>query len=128
VGLRPHGPPPAGFCSTRKDKGKEGVVIASFREIRSLCKAGISANRWGCARTALLRPGFAQPERTFERALEIDPRSSDARIGIARILVGKLTTGWTSSSFQQETVQQAVAGSERLLFEAIGDPESSPEA
>ena len=39
--------------------------------------------------------------RAFERALEIDPRSTDARIGIARILVAKLTTGWSSSSFQQ---------------------------
>jgi adenylate cyclase len=64
----------------------------------------------------------------FERALEIDPRSSDARIGIARLLVGKLTTGWTSSSFQQETVQQAVARSERLLFEAIESDSNQPMA
>ena len=64
--------------------------------------------------------------RAFERALEIDPRSTDARIGIARVLVGKLSTGWSSSSFQQEATLQDVARAERLLFEAIeSDPNQS---
>ena len=53
----------------------------------------------------------------FEHALKIDPRSSDARIGIARLLVAKLTTAWSSSSFQQDEVQQTVAQAERLLIE-----------
>ena len=55
----------------------------------------------------------------FERALEIDPRSIDARIGIARLLVGKVTSGWGSSSFQQDSIRQALVRAERLLFEAI---------
>ncbi len=63
----------------------------------------------------------------FERALEIDPRSVEARVGIARILVGSLT-GVSSSSFQKETVQQAVARSERLLFEAIESDANQPMA
>lgn len=53
--------------------------------------------------------------RAFERALEIDPRSTEARIGIARILVGRLANGWNSSSFQQDAVQRDVARVERLL-------------
>jgi hypothetical protein len=64
----------------------------------------------------------------FERALKIDPRSSDARIGIARLLVAKLTPGWSSSSFQQNEVQQAVARAERLLIEAIASDPNQPMA
>ena len=33
----------------------------------------------------------------FERALEIDPRSVDARIGIATVLIGRVGVGWSSS-------------------------------
>jgi adenylate cyclase len=66
--------------------------------------------------------------RAFERALEIDPRSTDAKIGIARILVGRLTNGWSSSSFQQEAVQQEIARAERLLFEAIESDSNRPMA
>ena len=64
----------------------------------------------------------------FEHALKIDPRSSDARIGIARLLVAKLTTGWSSSSFQQDEVQQTVAQAERLLIEAIASDPNQPMA
>src|ERR1700730_17634305 len=64
----------------------------------------------------------------FEHALKIDPRSSDARIGIARLLVAKLTTGWSSSSFQQDEVQQTIAQAERLLIEAIASDPNQPMA
>jgi adenylate cyclase len=64
----------------------------------------------------------------FERALEIDPRSTDARIGIARLLVAKVTDGWTSSSPQHDAIQQAEARAERLLFEAIESDSHHPMA
>ena len=66
--------------------------------------------------------------RAFERALEIDPRSTDARIGIARLLLIKLTATWSMSSFQQDAVQQAVARAEGLLFEAIASDPNQPMA
>jgi adenylate cyclase len=66
--------------------------------------------------------------RAFERALEIDPRSTDAKIGIARVLVGSLANLWSSSSFQQDAVQQEVARVERLLFEAIESDSNKPMA
>jgi TolB-like protein/class 3 adenylate cyclase/tetratricopeptide (TPR) repeat protein len=66
--------------------------------------------------------------RAFERALEIDPRSTDARIGIARILVGRVANGWSSTAFQQEAVQKDVARAERLLFEAIESDSNQPMA
>ena len=69
-----------------------------------------------------------EAERAFERALEIDPRSIDARIGLARILVGRLGGGWNSSSLQQDSVQQALVRSERLLFEAIESDPDQPMA
>jgi tetratricopeptide (TPR) repeat protein len=62
------------------------------------------------------------------RALEIDPRSTDARIGIARILVGRATTGWSSTSFQQEAVQRDIARGEQLLSEAIASDPNAPMA
>jgi adenylate cyclase len=64
----------------------------------------------------------------FERALEIDPRSVEARIGIARVLLSRLANGWNSSSFQKEIVQQDVARAERLLFEAIESDSNQPMA
>jgi adenylate cyclase len=64
--------------------------------------------------------------RAFERALEIDPRSTDARIGIARVLVGSLANNWNSTSFQQDEVQRDLARAERLLFEAIESDSNQP--
>jgi TolB-like protein len=51
--------------------------------------------------------------RIFERALEIDPRSVEARIGIARVLVGMVADLFSSS------VQQDKARAEQLLLEAL---------
>jgi adenylate cyclase len=55
----------------------------------------------------------AEIQRLFERALEIDPRSVYARIGVARLLIGKLAYP-RSSAFQQDE-----AGAEQLLTEAL---------
>jgi adenylate cyclase len=57
--------------------------------------------------------------RAFERALAIDPRSADPRIGIARVLVARHTTGWSNRSFQQDPTLRDMARVQRLLFEAI---------
>ena len=54
-----------------------------------------------------------QALRVFERALEIDPRSSDAKIGIASTLVTNLADGW--SSLPQEDEVRA----EQLLLEVL---------
>jgi adenylate cyclase len=51
--------------------------------------------------------------RDFEHALEIDPQSIDARIGIATILLGKISVAW-SSSYKQDQ-----ARAEQLLVEAV---------
>jgi TolB-like protein/DNA-binding winged helix-turn-helix (wHTH) protein/Flp pilus assembly protein TadD len=54
-----------------------------------------------------------EAQRAFERALEIDPRSVDARIGIAVILTTRLGTGSSSSAQHDE------ARAERFLVEAL---------
>ena len=60
----------------------------------------------------------------FERALEIDPHSIDARIGIARMLLVNLIGNFTprpDGSFEQDS-----ARAERLLFEAVeSDPNNA---
>jgi adenylate cyclase len=54
-----------------------------------------------------------EAQRYFERALESDPRSLQARVGIARILVANVADGWSSS------VQQDQARAEQFLLEAV---------
>jgi len=66
--------------------------------------------------------------RAFEHALEIDPRSADARIGIARVLVGRVTNATSSRSYHEDAVQQDVARVERLLSEAIESDPNQPMA
>src|SRR6516162_762324 len=54
-----------------------------------------------------------EAQRSFEEALEMDPESVNARVGVARILVGNMIDGW-SSSFQHDE-----ARAEQLLLEAV---------
>jgi TolB-like protein/Flp pilus assembly protein TadD len=56
---------------------------------------------------------YQEAERSFERALAIDPRSVDARIGIATALVNSVAGGFSGS------VQQDEARAEQLLLEAL---------
>jgi TolB-like protein len=66
--------------------------------------------------------------RAFERALELDSRSAEARIGIARVLVGSVASAWNSTSFRQDGVQKDLARGERLLLEAIESDPNQPMA
>jgi len=66
--------------------------------------------------------------QAFERALEIDPRSTDARIGIARVLAGRNANATQTNSFQQEAVQRDLARADRLLLEAIESDPNQPMA
>jgi adenylate cyclase len=61
-----------------------------------------------------------QRQRFFEQALEIDPRSVDARIGLARTLLNKIGDGIHSSAPQE------LARAEQLLLETLEhDPNRS---
>ena len=51
--------------------------------------------------------------RVFERVLEIDPGSVDAKVGVAYTLCGTIADGWSTS------VQKDKARAEQLLLEAI---------
>jgi adenylate cyclase len=54
-----------------------------------------------------------EAQRAFERALEIDPRSVDARIGTAQVLAANLADGFSSD------VPQDRKRAEKLLLEAL---------
>ena len=61
-----------------------------------------------------------EAQRAFTRALEMNPRSVDARIGLATILVSNIADGW--SACPEEDRNQ----SEKLLLEAVErDPNRS---
>jgi TolB-like protein/class 3 adenylate cyclase/lipopolysaccharide biosynthesis regulator YciM len=53
-----------------------------------------------------------ETQRAFEQALEMDPRSVGARIGIATVLVENVTKKWSKSP------EQDLARAEKLLLEA----------
>jgi len=55
----------------------------------------------------------------FERALEVDPRSVDARIGLATALGRSVADGWSNS------VQDDMARAEQLLLEALAAANSA---
>jgi TolB-like protein len=43
-----------------------------------------------------------EAQRFFERSLETDPRSADARIGLAAVLISRVGDGWSASPRQDE--------------------------
>jgi TolB-like protein/class 3 adenylate cyclase/Flp pilus assembly protein TadD len=57
--------------------------------------------------------------QAFEKALEIDPGSFDARVGVATVLVGNVIDGWSKS------LRQDQERAERLLLEAFEQNASS---
>ena len=68
---------------------------------------------WAWSNRPYSAPTWQEAQHAFEQALEIDPGSVDARIGLARVLAGKLAEGWGSSA------QQDPMRAERLLREVM---------
>jgi len=66
--------------------------------------------------------------RAFERALELDVRSADARVGIATVLLLNLGDAWSTSAFQQDPARQDAARAERLLLEVLESDSNQPMA
>jgi TolB-like protein/Tfp pilus assembly protein PilF len=77
---------------------------------------------WACWYRPRSATNQREAQRAFERALEIDPRSVDARIGIASVLAANL------SDAQSCSVQQDEARAERSLFEALERNANHPAA
>jgi len=76
--------------------------------------------RWQGSTARRLTQSLQAAQRYFERALAKDPRSIDARIGIAKVLVSCLLFGWSAPD------QQDGARAGELLLEAIeADPNRS---
>jgi TolB-like protein/Flp pilus assembly protein TadD len=58
--------------------------------------------------------------RLFERALELEPQSADAKVGIATVLIESVTVTWSKSR------EQDVARAEQLLTEALERDRNNP--
>jgi len=63
-----------------------------------------------------------EAQRAFERALEVDARSIDARIGTASVLIRKVAEGWSASRREDELL------AEKLLLEALERDTNRPSA
>jgi adenylate cyclase len=78
------------------------------------------------ARALLYRPTsmatYQEAKRAFERALEIDPRFIDAKVGLAQVLVASRTEGMSSSGREDEE------RAEQLLIEALERDANNPAA
>jgi len=84
-------------------------------DVRDLVMRG-----WAVRYQPLSLASKQEQQRIFEQALTLDPRSVDAKIGLASALVGILAGGWSSSIKEDE----ARAG--QLVLEALErDPSSS---
>jgi adenylate cyclase len=75
---------------------------------------------WAWSYKPISAATLEQRQRFFEQALEIDPRSIDARIGLARTLLNKVGNHFTSSA------PQDMARAEQSLLETLEhDPDRS---
>jgi len=75
---------------------------------------------WAQYRRPSSMANLQETQRIFEQALGLDPRSIEARIGLATALTGLIGGGWSSAKQQDES------RAEQLLFEAlVQDPNSS---
>ena len=63
-----------------------------------------------------------EAQRAFEQALEIDPESVDARIGLGEVLISEDVAG-ASSSYDQNLTR-----AEQLIFEALERDPKRPRA
>ena len=63
-----------------------------------------------------------EARQAFEQALELDPGSVDAKIGIATVLLSNINSGWSKSPEQDEAL------AEPLLSEALERNDNSPRA
>jgi TolB-like protein/class 3 adenylate cyclase/Flp pilus assembly protein TadD len=84
---------------------QEGVVDPDARDL--------VMRGWACWYRPRSATNQQDAQRAFERALEIDPRSVDARIGIASVLAANLSDARSCS------VQQDEARAEQSLLEAL---------
>jgi len=57
--------------------------------------------------------GWQDARRNFERAFELDPRSTEARIGLASVLSTKLADGWSP------VLQEDLPRAENVLTDAL---------
>ena len=99
-------PPPVSAATTPSGSDDDGEVADPGA--RELIMKG-----WALYRLPYTLARWQEARRDFERALELDSRSSGARIGLAAILSTKLADSW--SPVLQEDIPQA----EQLLREAL---------
>jgi hypothetical protein len=77
---------------------------------------------WALSSLPYTAARWQEARQDFERALEADPRSSEARIGLASILSNKLADGWSP------VLQEDIPRAERLLLETIDNGSVSSRA
>jgi adenylate cyclase len=110
----PMGPPVVGADATPAVLDDNELVNPAARE---LIRKG-----WVLYYSPYTPVRWQEARRDFERALELDSRSTEARIGLAAILSTKLADGWSP------VLQEDLPRAEQLLAETLGKGNASSRA
>jgi adenylate cyclase len=102
--------PPANPIGVRDNKTPS---IRDDKELIDPAVRDLITHGWALYHLPYTSVSWQEARRYFERALELDSRSSEARIGLASILSTKLANGWFP------VLQEDIPRAEQLLLEVL---------
>jgi Tfp pilus assembly protein PilF len=91
----------------------ESAPVVEDKEVVDPAARELISRGWAAYHLPYSPVRWQAARHDFERALEIDPRSTEARIGLASVLSTKLADGWSPA------LQEDMPRAEHLLLEAI---------
>jgi tetratricopeptide (TPR) repeat protein len=109
----PQSPPSLAAVSPPAVSAKQTPAVVDDKEPVDPVARELITQGWGLYYLPYTPVRWQAARRDFERALELDSRSGEARIGLASILSNKLADGWSP------VLQEDMLGAEHLLLEAI---------
>jgi Tetratricopeptide repeat len=115
----PASPPPVGPPVVGAD---ETPAVVDDNELVNPAARELITKGWALYYSPYTPVRWQEARRNFERALELDPRSTEARIGLAAILSTKLADGWSP------VLQEDLPRAEQLLAETLGKGSASSRA
>jgi hypothetical protein len=115
----PPSPPPVGPPVVGAD---ENPAVVDDNELVNPAARELITKGWALYYSPYTPVTWQEARRVFERALDLDSRSTEARIGLAAILSTKLADGWSP------VLQEDLPRAEQLLAETLGKGSASSRA
>jgi predicted Zn-dependent protease len=118
----PQSPPSPPPVSPAVVGAEETPAVVDDNELVNPAARELIIKGWALYYSPYTPVRWQEARRDFERALELDPRSTEARIGLAAILSTKLADGWSP------VLQEDLPRAEQLLAETLGKGSASSRA